>query len=1123
MSNRALPVLLVLLLLVAAGAIWLVLGDSGGESTARADGAQPVASPVAKPGAKPDAPDRAPAKLASAPAAPEEEASEPVATVGERREATGAYEAELAAGHWVEGRVVFPEGTPLAERVFVVAKGKDFEHGDDHKVEVAPDGAFRVAFSERTKTGRLDIDASYLHLEKPLKLKTKSIGSEAIVLEPLLGGRIVGTVTPPEGSNGGEIVGADVAGYGVDKTANTWRRLVSKKVQVADDLTYEINGLPAHLTYEVQIDLAPFEAEEVDELSIEAGEDRVIDLVLEHGVTLAGRVVDPQGEPVAGVEVQASVKNRGRSWGPSHRRSRMTKADGTFRLEGIAPGNMTLSADAKGYEKHETNLENLERGHVDESFVLVLERGNAIAGTVLWPDGTPAAGAFVDAEAEESDRGWRDPRKSTFKTDSDGRFEITGLDEGSYRLDARGTRKEKVTVISKITGKEKEKTKRTTWRAAESRVESGTSGLVLTLGPGLDVPGRVVDDVGAPVKEFKLTAQRVVENYSWNPKNRRQKRFEAADGTFELALEEGRWTIVAEAEGHSLSEEHQVQLPGPKDPLVITLPRAARLSGFVRAPNGAPVANAKVEVEAERRFRNYWGWRPDTDRDVQTDENGYFLVEEAPTGPVEIVATANGYAASEELSLELAPGSVADRVELALRVGGRITGELLATDGKPAARRTVQVWGRGIGRRTSTQTDAEGTFFFEHLPPGEYTVSAPGSDEEAKALGQAGEDLDILERRAEVEVADGRTAHVVLAPPQLNPVRIHGTVLAGDEPMAGVHIWLRLQDEGSQSSVDAETDSDGNYSAIVSQPGTYSIQLWQPRGGTNFSLEEVIPETDEYRVDIAYPVGRISGRVFGPDGPVAAIQVSASRRSEEGEHGWGHSSDVTDDDGYYELRSIPAGTWTVEAGGPHGRWVNTAEGFARNSVENVVVAANAHVTGVDLHLEAAGSIGGRVFHADGSAASEARVYVRDPQGQSVSRGWVRTDAGGRYEVQGLPPGDYTVGAFKDGLATAKLERVQVRVQEETRVDLELGPATLLRVVVQNEAGEQVSAGVQVVDETGRDYSTHFKWTGKDDPTRHFNALPPGNYTVTATDGGKSAKGTVQLNGEEVRDLNLTLL
>src|SRR6185503_20334735 len=90
-----------------------------------------------------------------------------------RREAATSKDVELALAQWIDGRVLFPAGTPDDEQVFVTADGRDFADDSDHRVAVARDGSFRVAFSEKTRLGHFELEARYLYLGEIVRWKSK--------------------------------------------------------------------------------------------------------------------------------------------------------------------------------------------------------------------------------------------------------------------------------------------------------------------------------------------------------------------------------------------------------------------------------------------------------------------------------------------------------------------------------------------------------------------------------------------------------------------------------------------------------------------------------------------------------------------------------------------------------------------------------------------------------------------------------------------------------------------------------------------------------------------------------------------------------------------------------------
>ena len=151
-----------------------------------------------------------------------------------------------------------------------------------------------------------------------------------------------------------------------------------------------------------------------------------VELALERGRTLQGKVLDERRRPVAGALVKA-VTGRNMQMGTVAR----SGPDGAFRIENVPTGELHLLAV------------HLERGAGAETPVQVgpqglsgvvveLARSATISGRVRWQDGAPVAGALVSAIRARGAL----VRQST-KTGPDGRFEIPAITPGQYIVDAR--------------------------------------------------------------------------------------------------------------------------------------------------------------------------------------------------------------------------------------------------------------------------------------------------------------------------------------------------------------------------------------------------------------------------------------------------------------------------------------------------------------------------------------------------------------------------------------------------------------------------------------------------------------------------------------------------------------
>lgn len=145
---------------------------------------------------------------------------------------------------------------------------------------------------------------------------------------------------------------------------------------------------------------------------------------------LLGRVVDPAGRPLAGVEVQwfQAVGEPGLFGGSMFQgdeRRAVTAADGSFRLDGLPPskGYVAASAAAPTYLEGAGPRAALPAGNECSGYVLEVAEvplARRTAGRVLRADGSAAAGMTLVVSREA----WRGNWREVVVTGPDGGFEV---------------------------------------------------------------------------------------------------------------------------------------------------------------------------------------------------------------------------------------------------------------------------------------------------------------------------------------------------------------------------------------------------------------------------------------------------------------------------------------------------------------------------------------------------------------------------------------------------------------------------------------------------------------------------------------------------------------------------
>ena len=129
---------------------------------------------------------------------------------------------------------------------------------------------------------------------------------------------------------------------------------------------------------------------------------------------------------------------------------------------------------------------------------------------------------------------------------------------------------------------------------------------------------------------------------------------------------------------------------------------------------------------------------------------------------------------------------------------------------------------------------------------------------------------------------------------------------------------------------------------------------------------------------------------------------------------------------------------------------------------------------------------------DGAPAADARVSVVAPQCVTFTKRELKTDAQGRFTLEGLGPCFYSFTAERDGLYAVSQLELDPQEPQPTELVLKLGEALNLEGTVRDETGQPVG-GVAVTMNAEGGYLQSWKFETTADG--HFNMGPvvPGRY------------------------------
>lgn len=414
--------------------------------------------------------------------------------------------------------------------------------------------------------------------------------------------------------------------------------------------------------------------------------DVVIDLPA--GGTIRGRVVEKGSrKPItsfeAGVSTSASGGGMVRMSPPMLRN--FTSEDGSFTLKHVAPGAMTLVANAPGYAAGRMNVD-VQEGKTINDVVVELETGVRLVGKITGANGAPLSDASVSVMPSATGSFARGGSLRRTTTDANGEYTLDSLDAGEE-------------TINITHPKHTNATRTVTLKGGETRLDVQLEG-------GQRVTGVVVTESGMPVAEAEVRAL----SASGSGRSARTD----GSGAFELeSLAAGRYRFTATKSGYTEAKVEDVDISSGT-PVRLVVGVGGTISGRVIGLPEKDYANTTVNAFGRSMAS------------AAVDPTGNFRIEGAPLGTVSVQATVSSAGSfsdrrtSATLTVEVEPGS-SQQVTLEFRgdtvIRGRVT-----RNGTPFGGATVSFYARSRAQ-ASVSADQQGLYSASGLEPGEYSVT----------------------------------------------------------------------------------------------------------------------------------------------------------------------------------------------------------------------------------------------------------------------------------------------------------------------------------------------------------------------------------------------------------------
>ena len=444
-------------------------------------------------------------------------------------------------------------------------------------------------------------------------------------------------------------------------------------------------------------------------LEVVAGKDTRIDVDLDRGREIRGRVVDKSGQAVANARIAVMTPS------VPYAASSTSDSDGQFTVSGLEDGRYTVSAQKNGYVSASADDVDPAAGR---TVTLTMDRGGTITGRVVGLAPEELSQVRVSASGNNAN--------ASEHTDANGNFTLTGIPDGS------------VTLIAYRQGMPMKQSP-----PKVIQVANGSAPPVeIDFGAGLTIRGRVTRNA-VPISGG---------NVNFAPRGRGGVRSPSAmisgDGSYEVSgVEPGDYDIRVYASGGG-NDVVPYTVVGNAT-FDIDLKGATARGVVLDATTGVPLPDVRIYVvPASQAGSRVW-------RNATTDSDGRFVLDTLPDGAFTLRAEREHYAAALQ-SITVSGGGTPP-IELRLARGQEAVVRLVDSETGASLDGNVAL----IDSQTKKYSGSSGNGRAEdgaiHVwaAPGRYTASI-------HVNGYLSQSVDVAVPGAEVRVAMTRGATLVL-------------------------------------------------------------------------------------------------------------------------------------------------------------------------------------------------------------------------------------------------------------------------------------------------------------------------------------------------------------------------
>lgn len=509
-------------------------------------------------------------------------------------------------------------------------------------------------------------------------------------------------------------------------------------------------------------------------------------LLLGASSQVTGTVRDHRGAGVAGAELEfrhldPPPPGAERRACPQYVR---TDSNGRFVATRLAPGGIAYGVRARGHGSSSGTLV-LDAGEAAR-LDLTLPQSSQVVGTVVDPDGRPAAATVVAGPPDAF-------TAVRTATDASGAFLLTDLPCGTVPLLATavlgpsGAQLRAQTTVELAPGGHCE------WNAVlrDERLQPNLRGLL-------------VDAANRPLAGWTVVARQSPGGFVSTRSD--------GDGRFGLRCADGRVDLRAYAPGQPLRGFATAVLRG--------VDSTASDVRFAVAPTATGNVTALVLTQQQQPVpASIACWHHERAEHVRftARNDGVALLVDVPAGTIDLLFEYPSHASTARRDIDVRPIDTVDLGVIVLGEGGGLFGSVRGPDGNPPRECSLTVL---ADAQRFHATYGGGAYRFPILPAGEYRllVQAPGIAAAAFAV-QVDPGVD---KQQDIELRAGACRTVRIAVPPPAPASIALAIRVPDQPMQ----WLATAVAAKTTAADAREVE----FVVCVAPGSYEAVAWAAGG-----------------------------------------------------------------------------------------------------------------------------------------------------------------------------------------------------------------------------------------------------------------------------------------------------